>query len=326
MKKKGCLGCSFPILIGLIVLILALTVIGFISGSIGRSILGNIGISQYFHISNTEVELQPGVIFNLGFFPITNTMITAWISIILVILLSYFAFRRPKMVPTGLQKFMEYVYGSLLNFCVSVAGEKNGRRFFPIVSTIFIFVITNAWLSLLPIYGNAIYALVEGKEMPFLRGANTDLNLTISLAVFAFCCIEFFGFKELGFIHYAEKFIRLRQLKRGLVSLFKGQLKSSLGAIFFGLIDLVVGGLEALSEIIRIVSFSFRLFGNMLAGEILLLVTAFLIPMVFAIPFYGLEVLFSFVQALIFGGLTLVFMTVAVSSHDEESDHQTVSQ
>jgi F-type H+-transporting ATPase subunit a len=321
MKKKGCLGCSFPIVIGLLVFVIALTVVGFISGSIGRSILGNIGPS-WLQVPNPQPELPPEAILHIGSFPITNTMITAWISIILIILLSYFAFRRPKLVPTGLQKVMEYVYGSLLNFCVSVAGEKNGRRFFPVVATIFIFVITNAWISLLPFYGNSIGFHEGEKFIPLLRGANTDLNLTLAIAFFSFFCIEYFGFKDLGFIGYGKKFVRLGQIKKGLVSLFSGKTKSAFGTIFFGLIDLVVGGLEALSEFIRIVSFSFRLFGNMMAGEILLLVTAFLIPMVFAIPFYGLEFLFSFVQALIFGGLTLVFMTVAVSSHDDEHEKQ----
>ncbi|MBN1190736.1 MAG: F0F1 ATP synthase subunit A [Dehalococcoidales bacterium] len=316
MRKRGCLGCSFPLLIILIVVVLALTILGFINGAIGIKYFENIGIS-WLQVPDPEPHLPPGHLFHLGDFIITNTMFTAWISIIIIILLSFFAFRRPKMVPSGLQSVMEFVFGSLLDFCQSVAGEKNGRRFFPVVATIFIFVLVNAWISLLPFYGDAIYRMVDGEHVTFFRGANTDLNLTLAIAIFSVVCIEFFGFKTLG-IRYLGEFIRIGQLKNGLGKLFSGKMKSAFGAIFFGAIDLAVGLLEFLSHIIRIVSFSFRLFGNMMAGEIMLLVTAFLIPMIFAIPFYGLECLFSFVQALIFGGLTLVFMTVAVSSHEEE--------
>jgi F-type H+-transporting ATPase subunit a len=315
VQKKGCLGCSFPVIIGIVVVVLALTIVGLVSGAL----FGNHGPS-WLSVPSPQPELPPEAIFHIGGFPITNTMITAWISIILIIVLSVIAFRRMKLVPRGFQGFMEYVFGSLLNFCVGVAGEKNGRRFFPVMATIFLFVIVNAWISLLPFYGNALGFTEGHKFIPLFRGANTDLNLTLALALFSFFCIEYYGIKELGFFHYMTKFVRFGKLKEGLGKLLKGKVKPAFGAIFFGIIDVVVGLLEFLSEIIRIVSFSFRLFGNMMAGEILLLIAAFLVPMILAIPFYGLELLFSFVQALIFGGLTLVFMTVAVTSHEEEHE------
>jgi len=318
VQKRGCLGCSFPLLVIIGIISIAITVLGFISGSIGRKIFGNIG-PEILQIPNPEPHLPPGHLFNIGGFTVTNTMITAWISIVILIVLSYLAFRKPKLVPSGIQAVMEYIFGSLLDFCQGIAGEKNGRRFFPVVATIFVFVLMNAWISLLPFYGDAIYAAVHGEHITLFRGANTDLNVTLSLAVFSFLSIEFFGFKDLG-LGYIGKFIRLGQIKKGIVTLFTGKVKSALGLIFFGAIDFAVGMLESLSEFIRIISFSFRLFGNMMAGEILLLVTAFLVPMVFSIPFYGLELLFSFVQALIFAALTLVFMTMAVSSHAEEHE------
>ena len=317
MRKKGLLGCSFPVLIILLVAFLAILVLGFLSGGLLQNKYG----PTWLHVPSPAPELPPEALFNIGSIPITNTIITAWISILVILVLSFLAFRRPKMVPTGLQKVVEWAYGSLLSFCESVAGEKNGRRFFPFVATIFLFVITNAWLSLIPLYGNAIYVVVKGGAgPPLLRGANTDLNVTLAIALFAFFSIEYFGFRELGFFHYMQKFVRLGKLKHGFVQLFTGKAKSAGGTLFFGFIDLAVGILETLSEFIRIVSFSFRLFGNMMAGEILLLVTAFLVPMVLAVPFYGLEFFFSFIQALIFGGLTLIFMTVAVTSHEEEHE------
>jgi F-type H+-transporting ATPase subunit a len=114
-------------------------------------------------------------------------------------------------------------------------------------------------------------------------------------------------------------FFNVGQLKDGIKSLFKGKFVPALSGIGLGLINLFVGCLEVLSHIIRIFSFTFRLFGNMTAGEILLLIVTFLVPFIATIPFYGLELLVGFIQALIFAGLTLVFGTIALTPHSEES-------
>ncbi len=315
MPKKGFLGCSFPLLIGILIIVIILVVVGFIVGSIGSSLLGNIGPS-WLHVPSPKPELPPEVIFHIGSLPVTNSMLTAWISTVVIVLLSFFAFRRPKVIPSGLQKVMEFVYGSLLNFCEGVAGEKNGRRFFPFVATIFIFVIVNAWMGLLPGYGS-IVVNEGGKSVALLRPANTDVNVPLAIALFSFVSIEYFGLRSLG-IRYLRKFINTRQFRHGVSSVFHGKLGPGLSGMFYGVIDIFVGVLEGLSEFIRIVSFTFRLFGNMTAGEILLLIVSFLFPFVFSVIFYSLEILVGFVQALIFGGLTLVFMTLAVASHDEE--------
>ena len=123
----------------------------------------------------------------------------------------------------------------------------------------------------------------------------------------------------IAMIRYLGKFINFGMFFRSVGQIFRGRLKAGLTGLFSGFIDIFVGVLETLSEFIRIISFTFRLFGNMTAGEILLLIAAFLIPWVFALPFYGLELLVGFVQALIFGGLTLVFLTLATTHHGAES-------
>jgi F-type H+-transporting ATPase subunit a len=216
---------------------------------------------------------------------------------------------------------MEYIYNALLDFCISVAGEKNGRRFFPFVATIFLYVITNAYLGLLPFYGDALVITnAAGHHVPLLRAANTDINVPLALALFAWISIEFFGIRAHGILQYSKKFLNFRRLGKGLGSLFHGKIKSAFGDILFGIIDAFVGFLELVSEFIRIVSFTFRLFGNMTAGEVLILIVAFLAPLVLGFIVYGLETLVGFVQALIFGGLTLVWMTTAVEKHAEE-DH-----
>jgi F-type H+-transporting ATPase subunit a len=214
---------------------------------------------------------------------------------------------------------VESTLGWLLNFCQDVAGEKNGRRFFPIVATIFLFVITNAWLSLLPGFGTIPITNNEGETVHLLRGANTDFNLPLALAIISFIFVEYWGIRSLGGLRYLRKFANVGQFFRGVGQLVRGKLRTGLSGVLMGMIDIFVGMLELLSEFIRIISFTFRLFGNMTAGEVLLLLTVFLIPWVLALPVYGLELLIGFVQALIFGGLTLVFATIAVTPHEVEA-------
>jgi F-type H+-transporting ATPase subunit a len=133
----------------------------------------------------------------------------------------------------------------------------------------------------------------------------------------SFIFVETWGMRAIGASHYLREFINVRQFLQGLKELFTGKIKTGPMNIVFGFISLFVGVLEIFSHLTRMLSFTFRLFGNMTAGEILILVSCFLIPLVFTIPFYGLEMLIGMIQALIFSGLTLVFGTIAVSPHEE---------
>jgi len=318
VPKRSYFGLSAPVLVGVIVIILALGIISILSGALGKSFFGDIGLPTWLSVPQPHPELPASVVFHLLGFPITNSIIATWISIIVLVGISYAVTRRLKLIPNRLQNILEAALGWLLSFCQEVAGEKNGRRFFPIVATIFLFVITNAWLSLLPGFGSITITNAEGEVVHLLRGANTDINMPLALALISFIFIEYWGISSLGLLRYLKKFVNVGQFFRGLGQLLKGKFKAGLGGMFNGAIDIFVGVLETLSEFIRIVSFTFRLFGNMTAGEILLLIVAFLIPWLLAIPFYGLELLVGFVQALIFGGLTLVFATIAVTHHEPE--------
>ena len=319
MPKRRCLGFSLPVLVGISIVILALGVISLLSGALGRSLIGDIGLPGWLSVPQPHPELPAGVVFHLLGFPITNSIITAWLSIILLVGISYAVTRRLKLIPTRLQSLLEAALGWLLNFCQEVAGEKNGRRFFPVVATIFLFVITNAWLSLLPGFGSILVTTAEGETVHLLRGANTDINLPLALALVSFIFVEYWGITSLGGLRYLRKFVNVGQFFQGIGQLLRGRLRTGLTGMFNGAINIFVGVLETLSELIRIVSFTFRLFGNMTAGEILLLIVAFLVPWVLVLPFYGLELLVGFVQALIFGGLTLVFATIAVTHHEAET-------
>ncbi len=319
MPKRGFLGFSFPVLVGILLVILILFLVSLLSGALGKSFLGDIGLPGWLSIPQPEPKLPAEVVFHLLGFPITNSIITAWLSIVVLVGISYAVTRRLKLIPTRLQSLLESALGWLLNFCQEVAGEENGRRFFPIIATIFLFVITNAWLSLLPGFGSILITNAEGETVHLLRGANTDINMPLALALISFVFVEYWGIRSLGGLRYLRKFVNVGQFFRSLGQLARGKLRAGLSGLFTGIIDIFVGVLETMSELIRIVSFTFRLFGNMTAGEILLLIVAFLVPWVLALPFYGLELLVGFVQALIFGGLTLVFATLAVTHHEAET-------
>jgi F-type H+-transporting ATPase subunit a len=277
----------------------------------------------FFPISMPHFQLAPEKPFGENI-PITNTMIAAWLTIIVVGILSYFATRKMKLVPRGLQNIMEVVLEALIGFVESIAGKDNGRKFFPIVATIFIFVIANAWLALFPGFmsiGSWETVVKHGVEetvlVPFLRGANTDVNFPLALALVSFIFVEYWGLKSHGFTGYMGKFVNFRRYFGGWGKVLRGQVGSGMGMLFTGMIDIFVGFVELLSELIRIVSFTFRLFGNMTAGEILVFSMMFLIPWVAAVPFMGLELFIGFVQALIFCGLTVVFLVMAVAPHEE---------
>jgi len=318
VPKRGWLGCSFPVLVGIIVIFLALTVFSLISGALGSSLFGDLGLPSWLTVPRPELKLPAEGVFYLFGFPITNSIIAAWLTIIVLVGISYAVTHRVKLIPGRLQCLLEFALGWLYDFCQEVAGEKYGRRFFPVVTTIFLFVIMNAWLSLLPGFGSILVTGVEGEPVPLLRAANTDINMPLALALVSFAFVEYFGIRAHGGFGYFSKFINVGQFFRSIGQLFRGKLRAGLSGMFSGVIDIFVGMLEALSELVRIVSFTFRLFGNMTAGEILLLIAMFLVPWVLALPFYGLELLIGFVQALIFGGLTLVFLTLAVASRETE--------
>ncbi len=316
MQKRRLLGCSFPLAIALVVVFLALFIIGFLAGPIGKSMVG-LNLPSWLSTTKPAPELPAETIFHIGGFPVANSVLAGWLTVIFLVVLVFLITRRTRLVPRRWQTLLEFGLGALLGFCQRVAGEKNGRRFFPVVGTIFLFVMFNAWLSLLPGFGSILITNAEGAEVHLLRGANTDINTPLALALVSFVAVLGFGLRSLG-IKYLANYFNFGEFASGVGKLFKGNLKGAFSGMFTGFINIFIGLVELLSMFIRIVSFTFRLFGNMTAGEILLLMAAFLIPFVFALPFYSLELLVGIIQALIFAGLTLVFMTLAVSTHGSE--------
>ncbi len=239
------------------------------------------------HISIAAEKLS--TVFGL---PITNSLIMSWVAMVTLIAVTFALRRTMTLVPGRFQAFIEVVFESLLNLVDSITQDRHKtEKFLPLVLTFFLFIITANWLSLLPGVGS-IGIWEEDTLIPIFRPANTDLNNTLALAIIAVVAAHFFGLRSLGIKKHIGKFINVH-----------------------GPIDFFVGLLEAIGEVSRVLSFSFRLFGNMFAGEVLLLVLASLIPVFIPIPFLGFELFVGFIQALVFAMLTLVFLTIATSEH-----------
>ena len=312
MKGSG----QLKILIFFFIPVLILFGVGFVFGPLGASFFGTTPPS-IFQVPKPAVELPAEPVWHINHFSVTNTLIASWLTIIVLIGLSFVLTRKMKLIPSRRQAMAEAIVEGLLDFVESVSGKKHARTLFPGVATIFLYVISNAYIALLPFFGSIGVIEHDGKFAPLFRSANTDVNVPLSIAIMSFIFVETWGMRSLGVSHYLSEFINLRQMGQGLRELLTGHVRNAIMNIVFGFINLFVGVLEIFSHLTRMLSFTFRLFGNMTAGEILILVSSFLIPLAFTLPFYGLELLIGLIQALIFSGLTLVFGTIAVSPHEE---------
>ena len=260
------LGCSSRLVIVLIIIFAALLLASFITGPLGSKLL-HVSVPKDLQVSTPHVVLPSEAMFHVGDFKITNTLISSWITIILLFVFFFFATRKMKMIPGRFQSFAEVIVEGIYGTIQGISGEKHVRTFFPLVCTIFLYVVTNALLALIPLWGTwgPVEHAAEGTVIvPFLRAANTDVNLTLSIALISFCFIEFLGFTKIGPLHYIDSFFQFSAIGKAIKNKQWGS------AFGFGFINIYVGLLEILSHFIRIISFTFRLFGNMTAGEILL--------------------------------------------------------
>lgn len=239
------------------------------------------------HISISAEKI--GEIFGL---PLTNSILTTWLVMIILIGGGFLLTRKISLVPNNNQNFIELIIEGLYNLFEGING-KNVKKFFPLLATLFIFIIFANWFGLFPGVGSLGIIKSDHEEtefLPILRGATADLNTTLALALVAIFSIQYYGFKELGFKAHISKYINFKN------------------PIYF-----FVGFLEIISEFSRILSFAFRLFGNIFAGEVLLAVVAFLIPLLAPLPFLALEIFVGFIQALVFAMLTSVLLNMATS-------------
>jgi F-type H+-transporting ATPase subunit a len=291
--------------------LVALFLAGILTGPIGTTFTGGEPL-----MPSPEVHLPAGVIYPaeahlepISLSPrnwaLTNTMLASWITMALLIGFFYAATRKMSLVPGRLQALAEITIEMLLGFVEAAVGKERAKPIFPMVATIFLLVLVNAWLGILPLYAAIGFLDEKGQlTLTLLRNANTDLNQPLAIALASGIAVEYWGIRQIGTLRYLGQFFNFKNLLKGRP---------------MGILDIFIGMLEILSHLIRILSFTFRLFGNMTAGEVLLLIAAFLVPFMLAVPFYGLELLIGFVQALIFAGLTLAFGAIAITPpHGEE--------
>lgn len=270
--------------------------------------------------------VQEGEVCTSGI-PFTNSLLMTIVTDLLLILTVILGVRNMQLIPRGLQNIVEFTVEAFYNFSQGI-DRKNVAKFFPLCATIFLFFLYANFLALIPGVGsiggcvrepvvessasasteaqpeNSIFANLpvycgEGTALvPFLRAPAADLNVTFAFSLVAVIMVEVFGFQALG-MSYLTKFFNFRE----------------------GFMGAFVGIIELISELARILAFAFRIFGNIFAGEVILVVMSFLFPYLLPLPFYGLEVFVAVIQALIFSILTMVFMSIAVlehGGHDEQ--------
>lgn len=254
-------------------------------------------------------------IFQLGNFTVTNSLLNGWISVVVIVLAVLALSRRREIVPRGFQNFAEWILELMLSFADQVTGNRKiTEKFFPLVATIFIFVLLNNWLGLLPGTGSiGVWEMHKGEVelIPLLRPASSDLNLTLAIAAFSVVMTHIFGIMAIGVFKHASKFINIA----GIVHSFK---KGPM-AVLVAIIQFGVGLIELVGEVAKTLSLSLRLFGNVFAGEVLLTVMAGLLAYALPLPFIFLEILVGLIQAMVFSILVLAFASVAVMDpHEEE--------
>lgn len=246
-----------------------------------------------------EISIAAETVTHFLGIPITNSLLASMLTTVVLVAVSYITTKNLKEVPKGIQNVIEIAIESLYNMIQDVTQNKERTyKFFPIVATIFLFVIVSNWMGLLPGFATIGFheQTAEGQKfISFFRSANSDLNSTLALAIVSVVSIQVMGIAMLGFAKYGRKFINF----------------SSPIAFFIGILEMV-------SEVARMISFSFRLFGNIFAGEVLLTVMMTIAPFVAPLPFFAMELFVGFIQALVFAMLLLVFMNTAVMEHEEK--------
>ncbi|MBI3305603.1 F0F1 ATP synthase subunit A [Candidatus Nomurabacteria bacterium] len=265
-----------------------------------------------------EITLFAEPIFHLGNFTITNALLTSWVAVAVIIILSIILRTKLRVIPGKLQNIFEIVTEGALSLCDQVTGSRIlSMKIFPLAICVFFFILLNNWLGLLPIGG---LGLLERSEkglafVPFLRGGTADINTTIALAVMAVIGANIFGIFSIGIWKIFNKYVNLKALGGTFTKIRKEP-----AVIIVAPITFFVGIIEIISEFAKVASLSFRLFGNVFAGEVLLASMAALVAYVVPIPFLFLEIMVGIIQALIFSILLVVYFTIASTDHEEHEE------
>jgi F-type H+-transporting ATPase subunit a len=262
-----------------------------------------------------EITLFAEPVFHFGSLTVTNALLTSWVVVIIIIILSLALRSKLSAIPGKLQNIFEMIIEGALDLCDQVTGSRAlSMQIFPIAISVFFFILINNWLGIFPVGGFGIVENTgEGLSfIPFLRSGTADINTTIALAVMAVLGANVFGVFSIGLWKTFNKYVNLKVLG-GIFT----KIRHEPTIIIVAPITFFVGLIEIVGEFAKIASLSFRLFGNVFAGEVLLVSMAALVAYVIPIPFLFLELLVGVIQALIFSILLVVYFTIASTDHDE---------
>lgn len=259
-------------------------------------------------------------IFHIGSFPVTNSLINAWIAVALFVVFAFFVKRsvsvdKPGRFQTAVESLLEF----LLGYADQVTHDRaRSKKFLPLVGTLFLFILLSNWLGILPGVGS-VWRTIElhghVENAPIFRPANADLNLTLAMALLTVVASHLFGMVTIGFFAHWNKFVALGTVVKAFR---KGGIN-----IMVGLVEAMVGVIELFAEIAKVVSLSLRLFGNIFAGEVLITVMYSLVAYAVPLPFTALELIVGLVQATVFAMLALVYLTILTEKPHghEEGEH-----
>ena len=233
-----------------------------------------------------HISLKAEELLNIYGFGVTNSNLATAVVVLVIVLLAFLY--RLNVAPVNY--LVHGLISSLYKFSETIVGEKYAQQFFPLFATLFVFIILMNWFGLIPGLTGVYVANALGEKVHLFRGPTADLNTTIALALVSVFMVQYYGLRSLGLKVHLSKYFDFRSP-----------------------IQFFVGILELISEFTRILSFSFRLFGNIFAGEVLLLVIGFLVPLLATTPFIALEIFVGFIQAFVFSMLTLVFVSNATA-------------
>lgn len=267
-----------------------------------------------------ESTLYAEPIGHIGNFEVTNALLTSWIALfIIALLILIIRIKKFKFTPTKTQNFLELIIDGALNLCDQVTGSRAiSIKIFPMVFSLFIFVLINNWIGILPGVGSFGHIVNEGGHsvfIPYLRGATADVNTTLAIAIFVVIASNIFGVIVLGLWKGINKYIKLSELGK-MRNFMKDPTILIVAPITF-----FVGLLEAIGEIAKVASLSFRLYGNVFAGEVLLASMSAIFAFILPLPFVFMEFFIGILQAFIFAMLALVYFSIQATDHDEHNTH-----
>ena len=266
-----------------------------------------------------EITLFAEPVYYFKSFPITNALLTSWFAVFIIIIISILLRSKLREIPRGIQNFFEVIIEGALSLCDQVTNSRAlSIKIFPIAISVFFFILVNNWLGILPLGG--VGGIEKGEHglsfIPFLRGGTADINTTVALAIMAVVGANIFGIFSIGIWKTFNKYVNLK-----MIGQIGKKIRKDPTIVIIAPITFFVGLIEIVGEFAKVASLSFRLFGNVFAGEVLLVSMAALIAYLVPIPFIFLEILVGIIQALIFSILLVVYFTISATDHDDHGEN-----